>query len=375
LRERTPHFILSITAFLVFILSSGSLFAIDTSEPVAAPPLPEVRAMGRAYTAVANDENTVFYNPAGYATIEEGIVSVLSLDLKINVDESAVNLMDAIISGKDITSTSNILSYLRNTTFAPGIAGPLYFGRVGNNFGFAFYDNLYMRFSTRSGAILPIAEFYAYTDLGFIGGYGAPLPFLDNLYGGINFKVLLRMKSRIKGSVVDVIDTLGELGDLPAAKSVGFGADLGLLYMPLPWLSLGLTGQDFFGTRFHWQVIGGSRSFPKSMIKPRIAFGSAVYPLKLFSTRERSSDLVVALDYYDLLDYSSVLSNIKLGARFSTLRIIDLMGGIDGGYLTGGLGFNLKIVHIGVYYYVDELGFYPGAKPVQNFTFNFALKW
>jgi len=336
-----------------------------------------VRAMGGAFTAIANNENAVFYNPAGYATIDDGIISVFSLSIKANIDDSAIKLYNALISGKDVTSTDNLTNYLNNTKIAAGISGPIYFGRVGNNFGFAFYDNADIFLSTRPGAILPIANLNAYSDLGFVGGYGLKLPFLNNLYAGLNLKVLLRVKSSIDGTILAVIDSVSDTSNLPIAKAIGFGGDLGILYSPLTWCSFGLAAKDFFGTYFsNWENLNSStETFSKSYIKPRISFGVAVYPLITISESEESRNLVLALDYSDLLDYSSILSNIKFGVAFKTLRIINLMGGIDGGYLSGGVGFDLKIFHLNLAYFVDEKGSYPGANPVQNLVLNLAFRW
>jgi len=365
------------TAFILLFLPGLTLFAIDNTEPLAQPLMPMVRAMGNAYTAVSNDENAVYYNPAGYGVVEDGILSVFSLGIKMNVDNSALDLYSAVIAGKNITSGSNITSYLSDTTISSGIAGPVYFGRVGNNFGFSFYDNVNILLTTRAGAIMPTADFLSYSDVGFVGGYGRDVPILNGLYAGINMKVILRVKSQVEGTLLDVIDTIEESSGIPLAKSVAFGSDVGLLYRPLPYLHLGVTAKDFFGTRFNtWENIGGGgTSYADSMIKPRIAFGTAFYPLYFFKKAKSPEILVLALDYSDLLDYSSFLSNFKFGVRFRTLGVIDLLGGVDGGYLTGGVGFNLKFFHIGLAYYVDELGAYPGANPAQNLMLNFGLRW
>jgi len=376
-REILKKFILTILFFISISISTGLVFAKDNTEPPAMPLLPMVRAMGGAFTAIANDENAVFYNPAGYATIDDGIISVFSLGIKANIDDSALKLYNALISGKDITSSDNINDYLSNTKIAAGISGPIYFGRVGNNFGFAFYDNTDVFLSTRPGSILPTGDLNLYGDLGFVGGYGLPLPFLNNLYAGFNLKVLLRVKSSVNGTILGIIDTVSDTSNLPIAKAVGFGGDLGILYFPLTWCSFGLAAKDFFGTHFdNWENLSNSKeTFPRSYIKPRISFGVAIYPLKTISESKESDNLLIALDYSDILDYSSIFSNIKFGVAFKTLRIIDLRGGIDGGYICGGIGFDLKIFHINLAYFVDERGTYPGANPFQNLVLNLALRW
>jgi hypothetical protein len=353
-----------------------SAHASDTSEPLAQPLLPMVRAMGGAFTAVANDENAVFYNPAGYALVKDDVVSVFSLGMKINVDNSALKLYSALLSGVDVTASGNLDAYLSDTTVAPGLTGPIYLSRVGDNFGFAFYDAVSVVMDTRPGALLPYASLFACADLGFVGGYGTSLGFLPGVYAGANIKVLLRSKSFVEGTVLDVIDQMSDGSTIPFSKAVGFGGDLGMLYFPSPRLSVGLCVKDFFGTRFStWETLNNSTPFGRSLIKPRAALGIAVYPAVTGGAANTFRNLIIALDYSDLFDYTSVFSNIKLGVSFETLKIITVRSGIDGGYPTFGLGFDLNVIQLQTAYFVDEMGAYTGSHPVQNVMLNIALNW
>jgi len=359
---------------IVLFLSSASFsMAIDNSEPITQPMLPMVQAMGGAYTAVAGDESTVFYNPAGYAVIQDPILSVSVCDININVDESAIDVYKAILKRENLSKAENINKYLEDTTVSCGLSGPIYFGRVGNNFGFAFYDNAQMLFDSTPGALQPYADYYTFTDLGFTGGFGFKI--VDDLYTGFNFKVVLRLKSELHGTVTEVFDTI-EDDSIPVAKSAGFGGDIGLLYRPFSWFSLGLNARDFFGTRFTtWDDILGSQNYPSSMIKPRLALGLAFFPMRTEQDPTSKKDITIALDYWDLLDWSSPLTNIKFGVMIRPFGFLDLRGGIDAGYLTGGVAFHVKIFHFSIAYYVKELGAYPGSKPLQNLTFESAFKW
>ena len=362
---------------LVMLLTGSFIYALDDTEPQALPVPPMVRAMGGAFTGVADDENSVFFNPAGYGLIDDDIISVFSLGVRANIDDSALNLWQAILSGVDLSDPANMNSYLSNATLALGAAGPIYLGRVGGGFGFAFYDNLAFKFKSRPGAMMPQADLNIYSDVGFAGGYGFELPFVDNLYAGFNLKVLMRVKSQVEGTALYVMDALSDTSNLPIAKAVGFGADIGLLYRPIPIVSIGLCAKDFFGTNFSsWENMSqAQQTFEDSYIKPTIAFGLAVYPLASGGESKNFKDFVIALDYSDLLDYSSVFSNIKFGVGFTTLTIMDIRAGIDGGYITGGIGFDFNFFHTNIVYYVDELGAYPGSNPVQNLMLNFAFKW
>ncbi|MCK5094313.1 MAG: hypothetical protein KAR18_06285 [Spirochaetes bacterium] len=363
--------------FTLLLLSISTLIAAVNTEPLARPVIPQVRAMGGAFTAVANDEKAVFYNPAGYAAIDEGKISVFSLSTIANIDRSALKVYGALARGVNVFLPSNQEEYFSNTTIAMGVVGPIYFGRVGNDFGFSFYNSFSSTLDSRPGGFAPFAEYLAYSDLGFVGGYGFELPFLKNLYAGFNLKVILRAKIETSGTLADVLSTLEDTSHTPLAKAIGFGGDVGFLYRPVPSFSVGFAVTDFFVTWFSdWQIMTFSEEeYPRSYIKPRIPFGVALYPLAISGKTEDVDRLVIALDYSDLLDYTSFLSNIKLGVSFRSLKVISVYGGFDGGFLAGGVGLSFKIFHTCLVYYVDELGAYPGANPVQNILLNFAFRW
>ena len=362
------------------LLPGACISAAESSEPPAEPVLPMVRAMGGAHTAVAEGPNAIFTNPAGYALVEDDVISLFTLGIRINVDPSALEIYEAVLSGTDVTSPENIDDYFSNTTLIQGIVGPFQLGRVGNNFGFCFYNNYDAVLTTQPGGTIPSAKAQVYSDLGLVGGYGFPLPILDNLYGGFNFKVILRAKAEMEGTIIAVIDTLSDPDTIPVAKAIGFGGDLGLLYLPAPWCTVGVAAKDFFGTRFTgWETLTPSGSpFPSSMIPPRIAVGVAFHPASASGHeggRARVKDLVVAVDYANLLDFSPFFTNVKAGMSLTTLRVVNLRIGLDGGYFTGGVGFDLKATRIDLAYFVDELGAYPGANPAQIMMLNFAVRW
>lgn len=363
--------------FSSLLISVNTVLAAVNTEPLARPVIPQVRGMGGAFTAVANDEKAVFYNPAGYAAIDEGKISVFSLSTSLNIDRPALKVYGAIATGVNVFLPSNQEKYFSNTTIAQGVGGPIYFGRVGNDFGFSFYNSFSSTLDSRPGGFAPFAEYLAYSDIGFVGGYGFKLPFLDNLYAGFNLKVILRAKIETSGTLADVLSTLQDTSHTPLAKAIGFGGDVGFLYRPIPSFAVGFAVTDFFGTWFSdWQIMTFSEEeYPRSYIKPRIPFGVALYPLATSGETEDVDRLVIALDYSDLLDYTSFLSNIKFGVSFSTYKVLSIYGGFDGGFLSGGIGLRFKIFHTSLVYYVDELGAYPGANPVQNILLNFAVKW
>jgi hypothetical protein len=200
----------AVIGFALFLISASTALSIDNTEPLSQPLLPMVRAMGGAYTAVANDENAVFYNPAGYGIIEDSVITAFALGFKVNIDNSALDVYKGLLKGTNLTSSGNITDFFTDTTLALGVFGPIYLGRVGDNFGFAFYNHTDVLLDTKPGATFPFAQLMSYSDLGFTGGYGTALPFVDNLYAGLNFKVILRFKSQLDGTVLAVFDTIAD---------------------------------------------------------------------------------------------------------------------------------------------------------------------
>ena len=199
-----PKFLFFILCFTFFSghLRSAAAFSLVDNRGFGARAI----AMGGAYTAVAADESTVFYNPAGYGTIVDPILTVMVSDISVSIDDRTIGLVRNILAGDDISDPDFISAHLTNVTFSIGMAGPIYFGRVGNNFGFAFYNNFDTLLKTTPGSLQPFAELKAYSDLGFNGGFGYEIA--NGVYAGFNLKVILRLKSQLEGSTIDVMDLI-----------------------------------------------------------------------------------------------------------------------------------------------------------------------
>ena len=89
----------------------------------------------------------------------------------------------------------------------------------------------------------------------------------------------------------------------------------------------------------------------------------------------------MAVDVVDLVglfgDFSmtNFLARLKLGAELELLNFIELRAGLNGGYTSVGVGFNILIFHVEASYYWNEFGNVLGEKDVDALTLRFNLLW
>ena len=94
------------------------------------------------------------------------------------------------------------------------------------------------------------------------------------------------------------------------------------------------------------------------------------------------ADPTVAIDFVDLIglfdDFSlnSFLARLKMGAEIKLFKVLELRGGLNGGYVSLGLGVDLfKVIHLEASYYWSEFGENLGDKDVDAFTIRANIFW
>ena len=94
------------------------------------------------------------------------------------------------------------------------------------------------------------------------------------------------------------------------------------------------------------------------------------------------ADPTVAIDFVDLIglfdDFSlnSFLARLKMGAEIKLFKVLEVRGGLNGGYVSLGLGVNLfKVIHLEASYYWNEFGETLGDKDVDAFTIRANIFW
>ncbi|MBN3032879.1 MAG: PorV/PorQ family protein [Candidatus Saganbacteria bacterium] len=255
-------------------------------------------ALGGAFTAVADDANVVFNNPAGLGEIE-----------KIKFTTLGGTLLEDV----SYTALGGTMSLGDKFSVGAGFAGAF-------TSGLALYDH--------QGQLTGSASYGNSVILVALGK-----KFTDRLSLGLTLKYFAST-----GAVSD------------ADNGRGFNADLGLLQSGWNWLKFGLVGQNIFG--------GGRINYPSGASEPLPLTIKAGIKANLTGGRFDSAWLapVETSLVADALfsPAGPAAARLRGGLEFSPHPYLTLRAGLDGNNPTAGLG--LKVAGVGFNYAYHAYG-------------------
>ncbi len=342
---------------LILFLLSIQAFAFDYPYTMRSP---KGLLMGDAFTAVNDDEFTLFYNPASLARPKN--------DFKlfpINPQLSGTNILSDLDRFKDfpdepVGASKVLMDYPVHASagFAPGFK--LF------NVGVSFISSQSYDLLLRNRA-QPILDIDIRQDKGVMIGFGIPLG-PDRLSKktktgtqtsiGITGKYIER--SGINDSMsltgTTVTSALGKkkIEDIVAAlgktKGQGYGGDIGLEHIVRgngSQFVMGLSALDVGGTSF--KVDKNPDDLKVSDIRSQFNFGMAAgQDYKIFH-------YILSLDVRGLNEQMDTGKRLRLGAELG-LPGIKLMAGVNSGYLSYGAMLDLFILKVTAGFYDVELG-------------------
>lgn len=254
-------------------------------------------AMGNAFTAIADDADAIFYNPAGLALNNRMKLVLFNPKLEISTDDlKAVAAIKQIAKSFDADSVAKIFGknlYVAGTIF-PSIHFPY--------FVLGLYAGANLHFVTRN-LTLPAFDVTYIVDYGLVTGFGfesrgfSKKHFLRN---GIGLKLLTRqgIDRRIPISTLVTADK-AVLSSLKSAPTAGIGLSLGTQYeLPVSVRSdliLGSSWLDVGDTNFGGRLTAADKRPPK--IKQNLTAGAAL------------------ISYFSLNRWKASRSNIKFAAE------------------------------------------------------------
>ena len=312
----------------------GTAASVQAGEYAALRESLRARGMGGAFTAVANDEYALFYNPAGLRSVYYNIFTFFNAASTLN--QTTTDFGNEANASSALSSYSGKKMYLE-----PLDIGLLSF--VNSRFGWSLFGNSLLDFQINSISGSNVdATFQAYGQFG--GVLGGAWSFFDHqLDVGISGKVAYRTgaKSTVTVTEQDFIDAYFSGNTSALENSIktsydnktAFSADVGMVYhldsfyTLAPKLGLSyLGGLDF----------GGAGKIPGTL-----NLGA--------STESEFSgiDIIMAADYVDLLDAQKLkggkfrfgmelgVEKLNNGHHVASFRIG------HNGYLTNGISLNL----------------------------------
>ena len=360
----SQHFdLIRVTIFRVFrrvsvLLYLWILFAplLQAAEPAFIRESIRARGMGNAFTAAANDEMLLFYNPAALRSVYYNMYEVVGFNITTN--ENTINL------GKSSSGFSTIGSLAGKKIYNEVNLGLL--SHVNSRFGWSFFSNGLVDIQVRN-PIIPYLETKAYVQTGLAGGMA--WSFLDyQLDLGLGVKLVQRSGIDTKLHIFDeaIIEFTEDQKTTKLQKKfvskAAFAPDAGVIYHFDSYHNMEPK------VAFSLQNIGGLDFEGAGKVPMTMNIGVST------ESEFNGFDMILAADYRDLADSQEMISkgnimterNIKIGVEFGWQKLfnghhlISIRAGRNGPYNSVGWSMNLFGFKVDFAKYSEEIGGYAG---------------
>lgn len=327
------------------------------------------QAMGNAFSALADDEQALFYNPAGLAGNERftfhyaAIDAVASTDLVGELQNGSRALKnfnsDSVnqFLGKNLSTQAQFASIFQARNFAAG---------------FLVDEQVSLRSQNK---VFPQIDVGYQTTNGFQAGFGIPLTKAsrrakNEFRLGVGVKYLFR-----RGGVrsLSVVETMNIDKDLIKSKTgnfgSGIGADLGFQHItrfsPRFKLSSAIVYTDIGDVTFSSNT--GATAIPDK-VKGNLTFGlAAQYELK-------SMRVAFTYDLRHVTDNTDWRKKMHLGLEVA-LPVISLYGGLNQVNFTYGASCDIWLVRVTAYSTAEELGSFVHQITERRYALKLAMKF
>jgi len=318
--------------------------------------------MGGAFAAVADDQNAMYYNPAGLAKINRlnmGIFNPI-----IDVSDNTIDLLDYSLS--EFEYPDFVSEFLEENLGKPyylkASLNP-YVGFKVKNIGVMISGLLTTDWSAEPNSYVdPYLSLDGTIDYGMYGGAGMYMPFLKGLSAGMNLKYIHR--PGIQGNfdqyeLASAAEDFDSFMDENKKEGEGVSADLGVMYeAKFNWFdaAFALVGQNL-------------PEMDMNGIQPIVAqLNTGVALNKLY----KKYKFTLALDYNDIFNNleedSDYAKRLNMGFECKFPKYASARIGLNQGYVTLGASFDItRVVRIELATYGEEVGAHASQKEDRRY--------
>lgn len=308
--------------------------------------------MGNAFITVADDENALFYNPAGLNDVE-GFGGVEILNPVIEFSQAGLDAYNDFkdINSNDVTEVSDLLRGYIGKRFS--LRSSLFPNVIFHNFGIGALGQLSISGEVRNPS-WPEVNVNGRGDIGGIvaGAYGL---WDKKIQTGVALKFIQRQIYQKTYYATDIagsdFDPAKDFSDLKKTGT-GFSGDVGIkVNVPWPLMpSIGLVLQN----------VGDLDLGDAGTISQQLNGGVSIHP-DLWILRN-----TLALDVIDITKEvdgeDDFYKRVHMGVEIKLPRVLSLRIGANQGYPSFGATVDIWIIKLAYAYYKEEVGVVAGQK-------------
>lgn len=342
--------------------------------------------MGNAFYGLSNDENALFYNPAGLSLYRKGTDLMFSLKAEGTTSAlSAINVLTTA-SGQTVSSLVSSLEQFQGAPVSVGAMLPfLYYLRHGLAVGLMLGD-IKSNIVLSGAGVDTQVDVTAIGDAGLFVGFGGSL-FSDKLHLGMNLKGMVRGGGRKTLSVLDLVAGSSisispqELG----GAGLGVDADLGAIY-ELPQLFpkvrsfASITISNLLASQFDLvRLIQSTGTGRIPGLNRMLSVGGRVELPGFW--KFHNPNFVVDFAEFSMGGEAdqefgarggNFFKHVNLGAELP-MRWFALRGGFRQGNLALGIGLDARFFQLDFATYGEELAENPGRLTSRRYQLRFAM--
>lgn len=333
-----------------------------------------LKSMGGAGIALVDKADSLYLNPAGLSRVSFVDIKFPRLRLEtsqgiLNDYQKILNLAQSSGNASDLSSSISGLVPLSG-----GISAQLSpaFSVAMKGLGVGVFSSSLVSLSIQRKT-QPVVDITGFADVGMMFGMSTNLDFLAAKSSvGVTIKQMIRYEvfdprtgnGGYKASTADLLKAAnGTALDIQSRSLSGIGVNLGFLTgleIPFAKGSFGIALNDIGTTLTGSGANAGvSTTIPLSG-KVGVGLDVSIPPVPVVG-----GDITVAADYRLITPYNDFFKNLHIGLEKGILaNIIKLRGGLNQGYVVGGIGFDLFIIHVNYGMFTEELGTRIGNEPV-----------